>query len=485
MYSSHFTTALEMRDAIAKKQVSPVELLKQVYERVDALEPELNCFATLTPELAFDSARRAEQAVMRGETLGVLHGLPISVKDLIAVDGVRQTFGSLAMEANIAAYDAPSVERVKAAGACIVGKTTTSEFGCKAVGDSPLTGITRNPWNLSKTPGGSSCGAAASVAAGITPFALGTDGGGSIRAPASFCGLFGIKPQFARVPVFPASATPTLGHVGPLARTVRDAALLLTAISGGDRRDPFSQLGTVPDFLGACEQPVERMRIAWSPTLGYAKADSDVVSIAESALRLFEDMGCEVVILEEGIGSDPADLWTAEFYAGVGTRLRKTLLESRELLDKSVARVLDNALDQSLLQYYEKVFERYEFREKVRSFFEPFDLLLSPTMPIPACDINVDVPGQPEGRNLCTWQYYTYPFNLTGQPAASIPVGFTSGGLPVGLQMVAKINCETDIFRAAAAFESAKPWAHERPAVTRSRMDAVRFERPATANLHY
>jgi Asp-tRNA(Asn)/Glu-tRNA(Gln) amidotransferase A subunit family amidase len=468
MYSSDFTTAVEMRDAIAKKHISPVELLKEVYERIDSLEPRLNCFTTLTPELAFESARRAEQAVMKGESLGLLHGLPLSVKDLIAVGGVRQTFGSRTMAENIAAHDAPSVERVKAAGACIVGKTTTSEFGCKAVGDSPLTGVTRNPWDLSKTPGGSSCGAAASVAAGITPFALGTDGGGSIRAPASFCGIFGIKPQFARVPVFPVSATPTLGHVGPLARTVRDAALLLSVIAGADRRDPFSQQGTVPDFIGACEQPVDGMRVAWSPTLGYANPDSEVVKIAESALRTLEDMGCHIVLLEDGIGKDPAELWTAEFYAGAASRLRKTFLESREMLDEAVAEVLDSALDQSVLQYYGRVFERYEFREKVRTVLEPYDLLLSPTVPIPPCDIGVNVPGQARERNLCTWQYYTYPFNLTGQPAASIPVGFTASGLPVGLQMVAKLGCETEIFRAAAAFESARPWLHRIPPILES-----------------
>lgn len=473
MHSSNFSTALEMREGIAKKQISPVELLKEVFERIDALEPTLNCFATLTPGIAFENARRAEQAVMRGERLGPLHGLPISVKDLISVGGVRQTFGSKAMEENVAVSDAPSVERIKAAGACIVGKTTTSEFGCKAVGDSPLTGVTRNPWDLTKTAGGSSCGAAASVAAGITPFALGTDGGGSIRAPSSFCGIFGIKPQFARVPVFPASATPTLGHVGPLARTVRDAALLLSVIAGADRRDPFSQQGALPDFLRACEESVDGMRIAWSPTLGYAKPDSEVLDITESALRTFEILGCEVVLLENVIGNDPADMWTAEFYAGVGTRLRGTLLQSKELLDKAVAGVLESAVDQSLLQYYGRVFERYEFREKVRNILEPFDLLFSPTVPIPACDIGIDVPGQPNGRNLCTWQYYTYPFNLTGQPAASIPVGFTSGGLPVGLQMVAKIGCENDIFRAAAAFESAHPWVHRTPSISQSPKDAV------------
>jgi Asp-tRNA(Asn)/Glu-tRNA(Gln) amidotransferase A subunit family amidase len=457
--SFQFSSALELRDAITNKRISPVEVIKQTLERIDTLEPQLNCFVTLTPDIAMESARRAEQAVMRGDTLGPLHGLPISVKDLISMRGVRQTSGSRAMADNIATVDAPSVSRMLSAGACVVGKTTTSEFGCKAVGDSPLTGITRNPWDITKTPGGSSCGAAASVAAGITPFALGTDGGGSIRGPASFTGIFGIKPQFARVPVFPTSATPTLGHVGPLARTVRDAALLLNVIAGGDARDPFSLQGEVPDFLRSCEQPVRGMKIAWSSNLGYAKPTAEVVGIVASALKTFEDMGCEVVLLEDGIGADPADLWMAEFYAGVGTRLSKILNDSPQLLDVAVADTLAVALDQGMHSYYQMVFNRYDFRERVRSLFEGFDLLLSPTLPIAACDVGVDVPKELEGRNLCTWQYYTYPFNLTGQPAASVPVGFTSSGLPVGMQMVAKLGCETDIFRAAAAFEEARPWA--------------------------
>ncbi|MBC8742054.1 amidase [Paraburkholderia sp. UCT31] len=465
MDSYQFGTALELRDDIAKKRVSPVEVVKQTLERIDAVEPQLNCFVTLTPDIAMDSARRAEKAIMRGDPVGPLHGIPISVKDLIAVGGIRQTFGSRAMAENIATVDAPSVSRVISAGACIVGKTTTSEFGCKAVGDSPLSGITRNPWDVTKTPGGSSCGAAASVAAGLTPFALGTDGGGSIRAPAAFTGIVGIKPQFARVPVFPPSATPTLGHVGPLARTVRDAALLLSVIAGGDPRDPFSEQGRVPDFLGACGLPVNKMRIAWSPTLGYGKPNTEVVRITESAVRTFEDLGCEIVVLDEGIGADPADIWTTEFYAGVGTRLSKILQEAPELLDDAVANTLAMSAHQTMQSYYRTVFERYDFRERVRTLFDRFDLLFSPTVPIAACDVGVNVPPEFQGRNLCTWQYFTYPFNLTGQPAASIPAGFTSSGLPVGLQMVAKLGRETDIFRAAAAFEEARPWVQRMPPV--------------------
>lgn len=463
MHNYAYTSAIELGKAIAKKEVSPVEVMEQCLQRMEALEPKLNCFVTPMPEQAMAAARQAEKAVLAGEALGALHGIPISVKDLIAVGGVKLTFGSRAMAENVAGADAPSVERIKAAGACLIGKTTTTEFGCKGGGDSPLTGTTRNPWDLEKTPGGSSLGAASSVAAGITPFALGTDGGGSIRVPSSFSGVFGIKAQFGRVPVFPASATPTLAHVGPLARTVRDAALLLKVISGHDRRDPFSVAGPVPDYLGACELPVKGMRIAWSPTLGYAKPTPEVVAITEAAVKTFEELGCEVELIDDFIGDNPFDMWVAEFYAGVGTRLRSVLRDTPQLLDPAVAGVLGPALDQTLEAYYAKVFRRYDYREKIRSRFESIDLLLCPTAPVPAFDVGVDIPPQLAESNIVSWQYYTYPFNLTGQPAASIPVGFTAAGLPVGLQMVARINHETDIFRAAAALESARPWAHLTP----------------------
>ena len=302
-------SAVELRGLVLAKEVSPVELLDRTLERLEHVEPRLNSFVTVTEETARVAARAAERAVLDGDAPGLLHGLPVSVKDLIAMDGVRCTFGSKSAANNVATLDAPAVERVREAGAVIVGKTTTSEFGCKAVGDSPLTGITRNPWNLAKTPGGSSAGAAASVAAGVTPFALGTDGGGSVRIPGSLTGLFAIKPQFARVPVFPESAAPTLAHVGPMARTVRDAALLLTAIAGFDRHDPFSVAEPVPDYLSACDQSVRGMRIAWSPTMGYADPVREVVGICEQAVGTLEDLGCEVELVDEVMERDPIDMW--------------------------------------------------------------------------------------------------------------------------------------------------------------------------------
>jgi len=459
-----YRSALELRTAILARELSPVEVVRGALERATALEPRLNCFVTPTPELALEAARQAERAVLDETTAGSLMGLPISVKDVIPVGGVRFTFGSRAFADNVAPLDALVVERLKMQGACIIGKTTTSEFGCKAVGDCPLTGATRNPWNPAKTPGGSSAGAVASVAAGVTPFAIGTDGGGSIRIPASLTGVFAIKPQFGRIPVFPVTAAPTLQHVGIAARTVRDAALLLGAVAGHDRRDPFAPAEPVADYLAACERSPAGLRVAWSPTLGYAKPAPEVLAIAERAAAVFEDLGCSVELVEH-VMDDPVDMWTSEFYAGIGTRLGHLVRDSGHLLDPAVAEILSSALNQSLEAYYARVFERYAFREKLRGFFETYDLLLSPTLAVAAFDVFQDLPPGMPDRNLVSWVYYTYPFNLTGQPAASIPAGFTADGLPVGLQIAVRTNAEADVFRAAAAYEAARPWADRRPAI--------------------
>ncbi len=468
-----FVTALELERLIRTKQASPVEIAESTLRAAETSQAVLNPFVTITADLALEAAREAETAVMAGETDGLLTGLPLSIKDLTAVKGVRFTSGSRTLADFVAPLDAPAAERVKQHGAAIIGKTTTTEFGCKPSSDSPLTGVTRNPWNLEKTSGGSSAGAAASVAAGITPFALGTDGGGSVRIPSSLCGLFGIKAQFGRVPVFPAAATPTLAHVGPLARTVRDAALLLTAVSGYDARDPASVAADVPDYLGACERSPKGLRIAWSPTLGYARPTAEVRETTAKAAAVFEELGCTVELVEK-VFDDPIDLWMAEFYAGVGTRLKKPLAEQRDLIDPVVAAMLDTALDQTIDAYYTRVFARYELREKVRGFFESYDLLLTPTTPTPAFDLGRDVPIELDGESIVGWVGYTYPFNLCGLPAASVPCGFTRDGLPVGLHIVAKTLHETDILRAAAAFEAARPWADRKPPASTLRESGTR-----------
>jgi aspartyl-tRNA(Asn)/glutamyl-tRNA(Gln) amidotransferase subunit A len=460
-----FMSAVDMKRHIARKEISPVELAKRALAAAEETQSTLNAFSTLMPEAALAAAKSAEDAVMRGQPLGLLHGIPVSVKDLIAVAGVTYASGSKAMASNIAVSDAPSVERLKQVGAVIIGKTTTSEFGCKPVGDNLLTGITRNAWNPEKTPGGSSAGAAASVAAGITPFALGTDGGGSIRIPCSLSGLAGIKGHFGRVPVWPASATPTLAHVGPIARSMQDAALLFSAIAGYDARDPFSVAGPVPDVMGGAQASVKGLRIAYSPTFGYAKPDPSVVEVVEEAVRKLETLGCDVEQVDRIFDKDPIDLWTAEFYAGVGIKLRHFVENQRDMLDPAVADVLERALSQDMRNYYTKVFERYAFRDQVRTFFEKYDVLVSPVVPVSSLDVGVNIPAHLADRNLVSWVYYTYPFNLTGQPAGTVCAGVAADGMPVGLHIVGRALGEYDVVRLGAAYERLQGRDRVRPLV--------------------
>jgi aspartyl-tRNA(Asn)/glutamyl-tRNA(Gln) amidotransferase subunit A len=450
-------TATELRARIARREISPVEVTARALAKAQATQSSLNAFFLLMPEQAMAAARQAEAAVMRGDTLGLLHGVPFSAKDLMAVKGQRFAFGSCCMADNVATVDAPPVERATKAGGILIGKTTTSEFGCKAVGDSPLTGITRNPWNLGKTPGGSSAGAAASVAGGITAVAFGTDGGGSVRIPGCLTGLAAIKGQFGRIPVYPVSATTTLAHVGPMARTVQDAALLFMASAGYDERDPYSISGPVPDLLAACRQEVKGMRIAYSPTLGYARPDAEVLRVVDAAAKRFEDFGCTVETVERVFERDPVDIWAAEFYAGAGTRLRPFLEAKRELIDPAVADILEHALRQELRDYYGKVFERYALRDALRPLFDRYDILLSPVLPVTALDVGKNVPDHHADRNLVSWVYYTYPFNVTGNPAATVCAGIASDGMPVGLQIVGRAMGDSDVVRTAAAYERSQP----------------------------
>jgi aspartyl-tRNA(Asn)/glutamyl-tRNA(Gln) amidotransferase subunit A len=451
-----FMSAREMARRIARREVSSVEVTRRALDKAAATQASINAFNHIMPEAALEAARAADAATMRGDGLGPLHGIPYSAKDLIAVKGAPMTFGSRTMATNVAVADAPVVERMNAAGAILIGKTTTSEFGCKAVGDNPLNGITRNPWNMGKTPGGSSAGAGASVAAGVTPLALGTDGGGSIRIPCCLTGLAGLKAQFGRIPLWPHSAAPSVAHVGPMTRDIRDAALMFMSIAGFDERDPATVAGPVPDLVAACDAGVKGLRIAYSRTLGYAQPDPDVAAIIDAAAKTFESLGAIIEPVETVFATDPVDVWSAEFYASIGTRLAPMLEKQRDLLDPAVVSILETATRLDLRTYYTKVFERYALRERMRGFFARYDLLLSPTLAIASLDVGKNVPDSRPDRDLVSWVYYTYPFNLTGQPSATVRAGF-SGGMPVGLQLTGRSHDEVSVVRAAAAFEATQP----------------------------
>jgi len=458
-------SALDLASLIRTKQVSPVEVADRVLARIEAVNPKLNAFCCVAAEAARTAAREAEIAVMKGEPLGLLHGVPFSAKDVLDTRGIPTTHGSRLFADGIPDRDAVAVGRLRAGGAVILGKTATSEFGHKAVTESPLFGITRNPWNLDCTPGGSSGGAAAAVACGLGPIALGTDGGGSVRIPAAFCGVFGFKPSYGRVPVYPASpAWSHVSHVGPIARTVHDAAAMLDVMAGSDDRDRHSLPGTTGPYREACDDEVKGLHVAWSADLGYAAVAPEVRALCENAAAEFESLGCHVEVVSPGWESPEewfGTLIAAQFYAAWSDRLPA----DESLMDRSLVKFIRKGGAVSTRDYLVASAAAEAYWEEVRGFLERFDLLLTPTVAVPPFAAGEPPPREIAGEavSVLGWMPFTYPFNLTGQPAASVPVGLGEAGLPVGLQIVGRRHADRTVLAAARAFEAACPWVERRP----------------------
>jgi aspartyl-tRNA(Asn)/glutamyl-tRNA(Gln) amidotransferase subunit A len=352
--------------------------------------------------------------------------------------------------------DAPPTARLREAGAVIIGKTTTPEFGWKALGDSPLTGITRNPWDLSRTPGGSSAGAAAACAAGIGPLHVGSDGAGSIRIPSAFAGVFGLKPSFGRVPAHPPSPMGLLAHIGPMARTVADAALLLTVLSGPDRRDPYALPPEDKDYLAGLEEGVRGWRIAYSPTLGYAKVDPEIAAAAAEAARRFETLGA-IVEQIDAIFASPRDALFKLWAAGAAKLLAGVPAHRREVIDPGLVATAEEGERISAVDYLGADLVRTALARQMAEFHRKYDLLLTPMMPVPALPVGQDLNDAATERHWIDWSPFSYPFNMTRQPAASIPCGLTRAGLPIGLQIVGPLYADDRVLRAARAFEMTQP----------------------------
>jgi Asp-tRNA(Asn)/Glu-tRNA(Gln) amidotransferase A subunit family amidase len=463
-----YTPATVLADEIRARRLSPLELIDHVLERAERLQPTLHAFITLDPERARESARAADAAVMRGDQLGPLHGIPVSVKDLEPTAGLRTTYGSKFFEDFVPDFDGAVAGRLRAAGAIIFGKTNTPHFGYKDMADNLVAPTTRNPWHLERTPGGSSGGAAAAVAAGIGPLAHGSDGAGSIRIPASLCGVFGFKGSLGLVPYWPnADFWAARSHNGPLTRTVRDAALMLNAIAGPDPRDPTSLDLPPRDWLAACSTPdLKGLRVAWSADFGYAAVDPEVRQVTAAAARRFEELGCTVEDVTPG-WDDPTEwaslLWDFTF----GSRNIERAEQHPEWIEPSMMQMIERGLGASARQLGQAHLARTTFYEQARAFMARFDLLLTPQMPCVAWGIDA-WPTEIGGRVLTSlFEHlpFTYPFNLTGWPAASLPCGFSSDGLPIGLQVVANWHQDALCLRAAAAFEALQPWADRRPSL--------------------
>ena len=468
-----FTPATELRQLIATKQVSPVELSELYFGRIEKLDSKLNSYLTLNRDEAMQTARAAEEAVVRGDLLGPLHGVPISIKDLELTKGIRTTGGSLVFKDRVPAEDLALVERVRNAGAVILGKTNTPEFGMLGANENRLGDDCRNPWNPERTSGASSGGAGSALAAGLCALATGSDGGGSIRIPSSFCGVYGIKPSLGRVSRYSVATAPVIGNLlsqsGPMSRTVRDSALLLQVLAGHDRRDPGSLREVPADYLAAADRDVRGLRIAWSPDYGYAPVEPEVTEVTARAARVFEELGCSVeeagLILES-----PFDPWWTLFSTNAYAAYGELLDRSPDELTWYARMCIEAGKGVSGADYAKALGQRDRMMAKMTDLFEEYDLLLSPTMPLAAFPVR-EYPQEIGGEAPYpdpAWGFvpFTHPINTVGNPAASIPCGFTSDGMPIGLHIVGRTRDEETVISASAAFEQARPWIHHRPPVS-------------------
>lgn len=465
-----FTPATELAAMIRGRKISPVEVVEAVLGRIEALNPRLNAYLAINDEGARQAAKAAETAVMQEEALGLLHGLPVSIKDLEPTAGLRCTYGSKFYADNIAKIDGIITERVKAAGGIIIGKTNTPHYGHKDMCDNLLGPPCRNPWRLERTSGGSSGGAAAAVAAGLAPLAHGTDGAGSIRIPAALCGVFGFKPSFGRVPYWPnQDIWAARAHSGPLTRTVADAALLMRAIAGPDPRDPTTIDNTPEDYVAALTDPLAALRglwVAWSADFGYAAVDPQVRQLTAQAAERFTGFGCVVEAVDPD-WNDPRETTAISWYASFAGRFGQLYDRQPDWIEPSLAEMIEAGRRVSGEDLVKASLARTVFYHQAREFFKQYDLLLTPQMPVGAWSVEqgpreiggVSTPSMFDRLN------FTFPFNMTGQPAASVPCGFTSEGLPVALQIVGRWHADTLVLQAAAAFEQAMPWADRQPQV--------------------
>src|SRR2546423_1460996 len=452
-------TASELLRLYRRRELSPVEMTRDQLDRIEEFEPAINAFIIVDRDGALKAAQASEVRWQKGEPASSVDGLGATVKDNIWLKDFPSRRGSLTSDPAPVKADAPAVARLREAGAVILGKTTLPEFGWIGACHSPLTGITRNPWKLDRTPGGSSGGAAAAALLNLGHLHTGTDGAGSIRIPAAFTGVFGIKPSFGRVAAYPASPFSILAHVGPLTRSVADAALMLSIIGKPDERDMMAWNTPVPDYRVGLDDGVRGLRIAWSPRLGYVqKLNPEVEAATKRAALAFAELGAMVEEADPGF-PDPYEMIMTLWGSVSATIVAAASEQDRAKMDSGFLKMADIGKKYSLADYLAAFTARADIANAMVRFHEKYDLLLTPQMPIPALETGRVTPADGSyGDNWLNWSPYTYPFNLTQQPAASVPCGFSSDGLPIGLQIVGPARQDHLGVRAGRAFESARPF---------------------------
>jgi len=464
-----FESASSMREKLIAEELTSEELTELFIERIQKLNPKINAYCTFTFDLAREAAKEADNLIHEGnQDLPLLCGIPISIKDLMEIEGYRTTFGSKLYEDYVSNTDEIAVKRLKEAGAVILGKTNTPAFGHIAVSHNLVFETTKNPWNLEKTSGGSSGGAGASVAAGLGPLALGSDGGGSIRIPSSFCGIFGLKPTFGRVPrnLHGTIGWATLDHYGPLTRYVEDAALMLEALWGPHPSDRFILPSPKTDlYHPLMEGELPKLKIGLSLDLGFVKAiDPEVEEGVSEAAKEFENMNWTVDPVKIKIRK-PELAFNTIVTAGFAYDLQKEYKKQKEKIDDTLQKMIEAGLTYSALDVKRAEAKREEINTKIEQQFKKYDLLISPSTAVPAFDLGIMYPPKIAGKGVSpvAWMSYTYPLNMTGHPAASIPCGWTKERLPIGMQIIGKRFDELTVLQAAKAFQNLKPWQAEKP----------------------
>ncbi len=465
-----FLPAWELGRLIKAKEISPVELTELYIRRIEEFNPALNAFITIAADYAIRDAKMAEAKIVANDISGSFFGVPIGIKDLELTSGIRSTMGSLVYENYIPDRDTAVVERIRNSGQIILGKTNTPEFGLSGTTENRLSEACRNPWNLERTSGGSSGGSGSAVAAGLCSLTTGSDGGGSIRIPSSYCGIYGIKPTLGRIPRFGGlgQRSPNLtSQAGPMTRTVRDAALLLGVLSGFDKRDPYSLKDVPAKFADCLDKEIKGIKIAWSSDLGYAAVDRETLDVTRSAATIFEDLGADVdepVFCLEHPMETFLNIFAANNYASYG----ELIDTSNDMLTEYGKQNLELGRKVTTVDYARALLSVQIMKAKIDELMDTYDLLMTPTMAIPAFPVN-EQPKYIDGQSVHPrWGYlpFTPVFNLTGQPAANVPCGFSHDGMPIGLHIVGRRGEESLVLRASYAFEKAKPWINLRPPVS-------------------
>lgn len=453
-----YLSVRSLNQLFRQRALSPVEVIGAVFDRIDRYNGVLNAFCVLDKEAALKAAHESENRWMHGKPLGLLDGVPVTVKDLSLTSGWPTRRGSLAISPDQNwSEDAPCVARIREEGAVLFGKTTVPEFGA-GVGQSKLCGITRNPYDPTKTPGGSSSGAAVSLAAGMGTIALASDAGGSIRTPSSFTGVFGFKPTFGVVPDYPPSYLGSVAVIGPMTRCVEDCALTMNVITRPDIRDPYAVPSQLDGFHDL-DRDIEGMSIAFSPTLGYAKVDLEVETIVANAVSVLKEQGAHVDIVEQ-VFPDPAEIVSVIMAAGMANAFQQFGFsqEQLELVNPGLLNIVRAGKQLAATDYLAAQRERERLAIRMQEFHIKYPILVTPTTPIPAFGVELEGPADPRYPRPSDWKPFTAAFNLTLQPAASVPCGLTKGGLPVGIQVVGPRFSDLHVLRVCRAIERMYPF---------------------------